>query len=49
MEDIGYGLYFRNNLYKSLNVYAPLCIDELPQHVNIEGCSLTMRLLSQEQ
>ena len=38
-----------DHLYKSLNVYTPLCIDELPRHVNIEGCSLTVRLLSQEQ
>ena len=26
-------------LYKSINVHTPLCTDELPRHVNIEGCS----------
>ena len=33
-----------DELYKSLNVHTPLNIDELPQHVNIEGCLLTVRL-----
>ena len=26
-----------DQLYNSLNVHTPLCIDELPRHVNIEG------------
>ena len=38
-----------DELYKCLNVKTPLNIDELLQHVNIEGCLLTVRLLSQEQ
>ena len=30
-------------------MHTPLNIDELPQHVNIEGCLLRVRLLSQQQ
>ena len=49
--DMDYILEKGDLLYKSLNVHTPLCIDELPRHVNvnIDGCSLTVRLLSQEQ
>ena len=47
--DIDYILEKCDQLYKSLNVYTPLNIDELPCHVNIEDCSLIVRLLSQEQ
>ena len=47
--DIDYFLEKGDELYKILNVHTPLNIDELPQHVNIEGCLLTARLLSQQQ
>ena len=48
--DMDYILEKGDELYKSLNVHTPLNIDELPQHVkNIEGCLLTVRLLSQQQ
>ena len=30
-------------------MHPPLCIDVLPRHVNIEGFSLTVKMLSQEQ
>ena len=35
--DMDYILEKGDELYKSLNVHTPLNIDELPQHVNIEG------------
>ena len=47
--DMDYILEKGDELYKSLNMHIPLNIDELPQHVNIEGCLLTVRLLSQQQ
>ena len=47
--DMDYILEKGDELYKSLNIFTPVNIDELPQHVNIEGCLLTVRLLSQEQ
>ena len=47
--DMDYILEKGDELYKSLNVHTPLNIDELPKHVNIEGCLLTVRLLSQQQ
>ena len=45
--DMDYILEKGDQLYKSLNVHTPL--DKLPWHVNIEGCSLTVSLPSQEQ
>ena len=47
--DMDYILEKGDELYKSLNVHIPLNIDELPQHVNIEGCLPRVRLLSQQQ
>ena len=47
--DMDYILEKDDELYKSLNVHTPLNIDDLPQHINIEGCLLTVRLLNQQQ
>ena len=45
MEDVGYGLYCR----RRKSVVQKFKVDEWPWHVNIEGSSLAVRLLSQEQ